>query len=162
MLYYGSFFFFPHKSRIKMTHLMSGSLLKMSHLMVGSLHFFFPLHKSCIKMSHLMSGSLLKMSHLMVGSFFFSHQSRLKMSHLMSGSLLKMSHLMVGSLHFLFSLLPTQESYKDVPSYVWLPTKDVPSYGRIIFFSFHQSHIKMSHLMARSLYILFFLHTRVV
>ena len=62
------------------------------------------------------------------------------MSHLMSGSLLKMSHLMVVSLHF----FPLHKSHKDVPSYVWLPTKDVPSYGRIIiFFSFHQSRIKI-------------------
>ena len=81
-------------------------------------------------MSHLMFGSLLKMSHLMVGSvgFFFFHQSRIKMSHLMFGSLLKMSHLMVGSFFF------SPESYKDVSSYVRLPTKDVPSYGRIIYF----------------------------
>ena len=143
-----------------MSHLMSSSLLKMSHLMVGS--FFFSL-QSCIKMSHLMSGSQLKMSHLMAGSLHFLfplHKSHIKMYHLMSGSLQKMSHLMVGSLYILFP--STQESYKDVPSYVWLPNKDVPSYGGIIFFSFHQSRIKMSHLMVGSLYILFSLHTRVV
>ena len=159
MLYYGSFFFFPHKSRIKMTHLMSGSPTKDVPSYGRIITFFLSsaqeLYKDVPSYVRLPTKDVSSYSRII---FFLPSESFKD-----APSYVRLPTKDVPSYGRIitFFVLSAQESYKDVPSYVWLPTKDVPSYGRIIF-SFHQSHIKMSHLMARSLYILFFLHTRVL